>query len=317
MKNHSGKENKSPNFDNNMKFVVLLILVGIIMPVFAQEESIICPKGTYYGVDDAANEVCRDIENNKIVNRIKIILVDDNSHSEITDSVNQLVDDNSHSEMMILIGQFEDIGKSNSYIGLTLGIIAIVITLGFGVMASKQNKLTNNVLHETKLLTSGIKKDVDEVTKIRNAVKEDISFTLKKRIQFVKKNLERCQEVYKKYKDEETDGNKKNGLLNSIFGNFDRCYVSFRMDIDLIKLMEIFGRETARQYWNLLTDFQMDSKNYWLENPEEELGTFMNHVNDCLKNTKSFEKIIEPFAHASINARIDLDSSDKMTTNSE
>ena len=36
---HIDKGNKSPSSENNVKFVLLLILIGVIVPVFAQEQS--------------------------------------------------------------------------------------------------------------------------------------------------------------------------------------------------------------------------------------------------------------------------------------
>ena len=264
-----------------------------MFPVFAQEEDSV-------GMNDDINSTF-DLDHSEIQDGINELLGDE-SHSEIQDGVNELGEN--QTSMMTLFKQFNGISTINSYTGLVLGAIAILITIGFGAISRRQNTTTNNLIiktggliTETQSLTREIKKDTEELTKIRNEVKEDVSFTLKKRIHFVKRNLKRCVVLYDKYQKEK-DLTKKENYLNSAFGEFDRCYLSFRMDLDLIKLMEIFGRAIGRQYWSLLTDFQMNSKNFWLEDINDELDAFMSHVKNCLKNTESFEKIIEPFASA-------------------
>ncbi len=275
-----------------MRLFLIILLSLFIFPVFAQEEvGVAIGNGTNNTSSNEHSEIMDNINQ----------LAEDNSHSEIIDNINQFVEKYSHSDMMVLIQQFNNINSLNSYTGLVLGAIAILITIRFGFIARTQNRITNDMILGTRDLTTEIKKDTEELSKIRKEVKEDVSFALKKRIHFVKRNLERCIKLYKDYQSEKDPGRKEN-FLNSAFARFDQCYTTLRIDLDLIKLIEIFGRPVGRQYWNLLSDFQLNSKNYFTSDDEGEIHSFMSHVDDCLKRTLNFEKIIEPFASASVKS---------------
>jgi len=52
-----------------MKSIVLIVIAFVLLipfPILAQE-SLSCPKGAYHGLDNSGNNVCRDIETNKVV----------------------------------------------------------------------------------------------------------------------------------------------------------------------------------------------------------------------------------------------------------
>lgn len=253
-----------------MKFLLMLFFSFLIFPIFAQEEN-------NMNMNNSGNSTF------------------DISHSEIQKGINKLLEE--HESTLTLIEQSDNIST------LILGIIAIVLTAGLGGIALQQNKKSNKVITETQILSSAIKKDTEESTKIRNEVKEYVSFILKKKIHFVKRSLQRCQVLYQKYK-EEKDPNKKKNYLDNVFENFGKCHVYFRIDHDLIKLIEIFGKTIAERYWSLLTDFQMNEAHFWVEDMGD-WDSFMDHVETCLKNTESFEKLIEPFASAYVKGKSD------------
>jgi len=63
-----------------MRILLIFALIGIsslIIPLSAfSQDSLKCPKGTYYGLDNSGNEACRDILTNQIVNPTTGIMTD-------------------------------------------------------------------------------------------------------------------------------------------------------------------------------------------------------------------------------------------------
>jgi len=76
-----------------MKPVIIIAIAFVLListTAFAQD-SIKCPKGTYYGLDNSGNEACRDIETNQIVDPNTGIMTDSQTGEIILRDNDQII----------------------------------------------------------------------------------------------------------------------------------------------------------------------------------------------------------------------------------
>ena len=89
-----------------------------------------------------------------------------------------------------------------------------------------------------------------------------------------------------------------------MLNNFDRSHERLDLKLDLLKLMEIYGRATARQYWKLLNDLQLTSGVFFFGNDDkDELSAFISHIKDCLEDCKNLKNVIELLASNKVKSQ--------------
>jgi len=180
----------------------------------------------------------------------------------------------------------------------------IIIEIGIGITIAAII-WANSTMQQNKMrkLVKDVKKIVKKEEDDKEEIKQDISFILIRKILMAIRTLKHSlglHELYQKEKDPE----KKQNYWKSMLRNFDNSHERLDLKLDLIKLMEIYGRATARQYWELLNDLQMTSSVFFYgEDETDELSAFISHVNKCLEKTENLKSVIEPMASQTIRSQ--------------
>jgi len=237
------------------------------------------------------------------INNMNILLADLNqksveNHSQLLEKIENVYNDQIVSNAISF--------RQATISVVIIAAIAVIIFLVTNMQSTKIEKLVTS----NNSLSKGLAKLTDEDHKVvtkqettRKEIQGDISFILKKKLYFVKKDLEHSLNLYEKYKIEPDSETKKNYLTHTMDA-FDRCYAHLDVKLDLLKLIEIYGRATARQYWELLADLENNSKLFFFRDDfEEELSSFMYHAKYCLEKTKELKNIIDPLASPTIKPK--------------
>lgn len=171
-------------------------------------------------------------------------------------------------------------------IEIGIGVTIAVVIWAYSTM--QQNKMGK--------LVKDIKKIIKKEEKNKEEIRQDISLILNRRLDTTMRALKRSLSLHESYQQEK-DAEKKQNYWVSMLSNFDNSHERLDLKLDLLKLMEIYGRATARQYWNLLNDLQMTSNVFFFgQDEKEELSAYISHVKDCLKHSENLKKVIEPLA---------------------
>lgn len=167
-------------------------------------------------------------------------------------------------------------------IGVT---IAVVIWAYSTIQQNRMRKLVND-----------IKKTVKKEEENKEEIRQDISFILNRRLDTTMRALKRSLSLSDSYQ-KESDSEKKQEYWLSMFRNFDHSHERLDLKLDLLKLMEIYGRAIARQYWDLLNNLQITSSMFFFgQDEKDELSAFVSHIKDCLSGSENLKKIIKPLA---------------------
>lgn len=190
-------------------------------------------------------------------------------------------------------------------------IVTLVIPIGVAVGLWYYSHKQQQIMHdESKIQQEKISSLTDEVHKIvkedattKEEIKQDLSWMLNRNLASTINGLERTLKS-NEYYSKESNPDKKKNFWNSMLNNFDRGHKRLDLHLDLLKLIEIYGRATGRQYWNLLHDLQVTSGNFFFDIDDiSELPAFIEHVKDCKNKCENLKKIIEPMASDTVKSR--------------
>lgn len=173
----------------------------------------------------------------------------------------------------------------------------IVIEIGIGVTIAvviwAYSTIQQNRMRE---LVSDIKKTVKKEEGNKEEIRQDISLILNRRLDTTMRAVKRSLRLSESYQ-KESNSEKKQWQWESMLSAFDHSHERLDLKLDLLKLMEIYGRATARQYWNLLNNLQLTSDMFFFGHDEkDELSAFVSHIKDCLNDSENLKKVIEPLA---------------------
>jgi len=189
----------------------------------------------------------------------------------------------------------------------------IVIEIGIGVTIALVIWAYSTMQQNTmRKLVNDIKKIVKKEDENKEEIKQDVSLLLNRRLHTTIRALKRSLGMYENY-SKESDPEKKQNYWKIFLNNYDHAHERLDLKLDLLKLMEIYGRATARQYWELLSDLQITSNNFFFGMDEkDEESAFASHITDCLKKSENLKKIIEPLSSQIVKSK-DLSSSKENT----
>ncbi len=156
------------------------------------------------------------------INNMNILLADLNqksveNHSQLLEKIENVYNDQIVSNAISF--------RQATISVVIIAAIAVIIFLVTNMQSTKIEKLVTSNNSLSKRLAKLTDEDHKVVTKqetTRKEIQGDISFILKKKLYFVKKDLEHSLNLYEKYKIEPDSETKKNYLTHTM-NAFDRC----------------------------------------------------------------------------------------------
>lgn len=174
------------------------------------------------------------------------------------------------------------------------GVFAAIAFLGGVVIAVAIHNRQKEKQDEITTIISKVEGIATKQDETAQEIKEDLSLGLNSKLELVILNLQQCIDLFE-LRNQETNPVKKVNFMRSMLDEYNRCYGFLNLELNLIELMRIFGRITARQYWSLLSYFAIHY-NIYVE-VDDDLQSFMWHVNDCLGRCLDLNEIILPMVN--------------------
>jgi signal transduction histidine kinase len=132
----------------------------------------------------------------------------------------------------------------------------------------------------------------DELEETKKEIQEDVANLLNSRLGNVIAQLEDGSlSQFEKWKSETTNLQKKDNFKKNCISEYDRCFGLLNIQIELLELMRILGRDTSRQYQSLLSKLSISSNLYDVD-IDDCMPAFIEHVKKCLSECKDLKKII-------------------------
>ena len=296
--------------DYFVKYLLILFLGIIIIPTLAQNSTI--NQTDYQKFETSINNL--QIKLQQLNVSITGLQTD---HQKLENSINDV-----HTEYKNLGGavnetrtelqkDFQNLGQNinetrveakNYYIWslYASGVCTIIAFLGGVAIATSIYFRQKSEQVEIKNLISRVEQISSRQEEVSQEVREDVAHGLSGKLEVVILNLAQCIHLFE-LRDQETDPTKRINFMHSMANEYDRCFGILNLEINIIELMRIFGRATARQYWTLLNHLGIHSSIYIQS--DDDLQSFIWHVNECLGLCLELNDVILPLASDQVRSR--------------
>lgn len=270
-----------------MKWLLVLFIGIIIVPALAQNSTI--NQTDYQKLENSINGL--QIKLHQLNTSITGLQID---HQKLGDSINGLRTESRNNYQNLGWNINETRADSYNYYIWSLwasGICTVIAFLGGLAIAITIYFRQKDDQDEVKNLISTVEQISNKQNEVAQEIKEDISHGLTAKLELVILNLDQCIHFFE-LRNQETDPTRRANFMRSMTDEYDRCYGFLNLEINLIELMRIFGRATARQYWALISFLGINSNIY--VQSDDDLQSFIWHVNECLGRCLDLYEVILP-----------------------
>lgn len=270
-----------------MKWLLILFVGIIFFPVLAQNTPI--NQTEYQKLGNSISGLQINLQQlNTSVNGLQI------DHQKLGNSINEV-----HHELK---NNYQNLGGNingtradsyNYYIWslCASGAFTAIAFLGGVATATILDRRQRYEQGEIKNLISKVEQISNRQNEVAQEIREDVSHGLTTKLELVILNLDQCIHLFE-LRNQETDPTLRLNFMRSMTDEYDRCYGFLNLEINLIELMRIFGRATARQYWTLVSFLGINSNIY--VQSDDDLQSFIGHVNECLGRCLDLYEAILP-----------------------
>ncbi|MEO9307002.1 MAG: hypothetical protein ABI342_01670 [Nitrososphaera sp.] len=168
-------------------------------------------------------------------------------------------------------------GDLSSYVSLIVGS-------GIGLFIALTVLIYSDYNHKT--VSDFIKKQSEIDVEIRI----DVANLLNSKLEVVISTLKRSLALYEKWSIE-TDLEKKKNFRKSMASEYNQCPKILNLQIGVLELMRIFGKDVAKHYQTVLRKISISVDEY--QPDTDDLPSFALFVETCVNDCKSLKVVVE------------------------